>query len=598
MSVYNERLAEEARKAPDSPGVYIFKDKRERVLYIGKAKNLRNRLKSYFQPSAKLDPRRQSMIKKAESLSFIVTHTELEALALEANLIKQNRPRYNILLRDDKNYPYLRLSKKEPWPTVEVVRRIKKDGALYFGPFIPGSAVWDTLAFIRRHFQIRPCRYNLERVKRPCVQYQMKRCPAPCAGKISRKEYMEHVKEVERFLKGEKQALIRSLEERMYRLSEELRFEEAAKIRDRLNAIKRAFDSQKVVSPELGNTDIIGLYQHGKHSMINILIVRKGLMIGKKDFFLKNTGGLDPSEILSDVIKFYYSKEMVYPAKIILSSPPEDKEILQNWIKQRAGHAVWIRKPRRAIERQLLDMAEDNAAVQMKNYAEPSYQEALKELKERLSLSRVPESIGAFDVSTTFGTQSTGAFVWWEGGEFVKSRYRHLRIKSVEGIDDYSMMQETIKRVTGSLDNLPDLVVIDGGRGHLEVALRAFDEVLDKDTEIDIIAVAKDPDRAVLKKGAEVLLDDGGHASLLLIKIRDEVHRFAISFHRKLRDRAFMKSPLEGIKGIGKKRRLNLLKHFGSVEAIRRASVEEIASVKGMNRKVAELLKRQLNSDD
>ncbi len=595
MSSLKTALLEEAKKAPASPGVYVFRDKKGRVLYIGKAKNLRNRLKSYLLPSAKLDPRRQSMIKKAASISFIVTHTELEALALEANLIKQNRPRYNILLRDDKNYPYLKLSIKQHWPTVEVVRRIKKDGALYFGPFIPASAVWDTLAFIRRHFQIRPCRYNLERVNRPCIQYQMKRCPAPCTGKISHDEYLKHVKEVERFLKGEKQSLIKSLEDRMFRLSEELRFEEAARVRDRLNAIKRAFDSQKVVAPELGNTDIIGFHKEGSHTMINILIIRNGLLIGKKDFLLKNTGGLEPSEILSDVIKIYYSKEMVYPGRIILSEVPDDKGILEDWLKQKAGHPISIRIPSKGIEKQLVSMAEENAHIQMKYYSELSCSEALRQLKEKLSLTGVPQSIGAFDVSTTFGTHSIGAFVWWEDGDFVKSRYRHLRIKTVEGIDDYSMMQETIKRVVRSLDVLPDLIIIDGGRGHLEVALKAFDDVLDKERKIDdIIAVAKEPDRAVLKKGDELMLDDGGMASLLLIRIRDEVHRFAISFHRKLRDRAFMKSPLEGIKGIGKKRRLALLKHFGSIEAIRKASIDEIASVKGMNRTIAEQLKRQL----
>ncbi len=594
MTDQKKTLLEEAKKAPASPGVYIFRDKKERILYIGKAKNLRNRLKSYLLPSAKLDPRRESMIKKTANLSYIVTHTELEALALEANLIKQNRPRYNILLRDDKNYPYLRLSIKDQWPTVEVVRKIRKDGALYFGPFIPASAVWDTLAFIRKHFQIRPCRYNLERVNRPCIQYQMKRCPAPCTGSISHDEYLKHVKEVERFLKGEKQSLIKSLEDRMLRLSEELRFEEAAKIRDRLYAIKRAFDSQNVVAPELGNTDIIGLYKKGSHTMINILIVRNGLLIGKKDFFLKNTDALEPSEILSDVIKIYYAKEMVYPGVIIVYKKPDDKEILESWLKQKAGHPIYIKTPSKLMEKQLIAMAEENAHIQMKNHSGLPFSETLRDLKKRLSLVKIPESIGAFDVSTTFGTHSIGAFVWWENGEFVKSRYRHIKIRTVEGIDDYSMMQETIKRVVKSLDRLPDLFIIDGGSVHLEVARKAFNEILDRATEIDIIAVAKEPDRAVIGKGEELMLDDGGQASLLLIRIRDEVHRFAVSFHRKLRDRAFMKSPLEGIKGIGKKRRLSLLKHFGSIEAIRNASVDEIASVDGMNRTIAEKLKRQL----
>ncbi len=591
-----EPLSEQARRAPELPGVYLFKDKRERVLYIGKAKNLRNRLKSYFTSTQNLDPRRLSMLKKAQSLSFIITHTELEALALEANLIKQHRPRYNILLRDDKNYPYLRLSIKDEWPTVEVVRRIKKDGALYFGPFIPASAVWDTLRFIRKHFHIRPCSYNLERVDRPCIQYQMRRCPAPCAGRITRDEYMSNVREVEAFLRGKKEELIKDLEQRMLQLSEELRFEEAARIRDRLTAIRRAFDSQKVVAPELGNMDIIGIHQHEAHSMVNILTIRNGLLIGKKDFFLKNTTSSELSELLSEVIKFYYSKDMLYPKRIILSTQPEDRGTLQEWLRQRAGHRVSIAVARKSIEKKLLKMAQKNAEETLKVQLESPYRKTLEELKLRLSLKRTPYSIGAFDVSTTFGTHSVGAFVWWEGGDFQREYYRHIHIKTVEGIDDYSMMEETIKRVFKSLEGLPDLVIIDGGRAHLEVALRAMDELLDKETEIDIIAVAKSPDRAILREGGEIMLDDGGPASLLLIAIRDEVHRFALSFHRKIRGREFLESPLERVKGIGKKRRLALLKHFGSIDAIRKATVEEIASVKGMNRAVAERLKKSLQT--
>ncbi|RMG66431.1 MAG: excinuclease ABC subunit UvrC [Nitrospirae bacterium] len=424
----------------------------------------------------------------------------------------------------------------------------------------------------------------------------MRRCPAPCAGRITRNEYMSNVREVEAFLRGKKEELIKDLEQRMLQLSEELRFEEAARIRDRLTAIRRAFDSQKVVAPELGNMDIIGIHQHEAHSMVNILTIRNGLLIGKKDFFLKNTTSSELSELLSEVIKFYYSKDMLYPKRIILSTQPEDRGTLQEWLRQRAGHRVSIAVARKSIEKKLLKMAQKNAEETLKVQLESPYRKTLEELKLRLSLKRTPYSIGAFDVSTTFGTHSVGAFVWWEGGDFQRDNYRHIRIKTVEGIDDYSMMEETIKRVFKSLEGLPDLVIIDGGRAHLEVALRAMDELLDKETEIDIIAVAKSPDRAILREGGEIMLDDGGPASLLLIAIRDEVHRFALSFHRKIRGKEFLESPLERVKGIGKKRRLALLKHFGSIDAIRKATVEEIASVKGMNRKIAERLKKSLQT--
>ncbi len=588
-------LTEIINSAPSSPGIYIFKDDKERVLYIGKAKNLKNRLRSYFQPSARLDPRRASMVRKVKNISFIVTHTELEALALEANLIKQHRPRYNVLLRDDKNYPYLKLTVKEYWPKLEVVRSIKKDGSLYFGPFIPASSVWETLSFIRKNFQIRPCRYNLERVNRACIQYQMKRCPAPCINKISHEEYMEYVKEVEQFLKGKKDDLIKDLEKRMHQFSEQLRFEEAAIIRDKLSALKRAFDSQKVVAPELGNLDVIGMYNEGINIMINILIIRNGLLISSKDFLIKNTEALEDEEIISRVITQYYSKDMLFPEKIIIPHQPSDKDIIQHWLRERSGLRVVLKKPYRKKEKELLQMAIDNAKVHLQTRYANAYLKALEEIRDKLGLKDIPESIGAFDVSTTYGAQPVGAFIWWEGGDFQKNHYRHIKIRDVKGIDDYSMMKETIKRVIKNLDVLPELIVIDGGRGHLEVAMATLKELLDIEGKIDIIAVAKSPDRVFLPDGRVIGLEDGGYGSLLLIKIRDEVHRFAISFHRKLRGKEFLESPLLKIKGIGNKRRLALLRHFGSIQAIRQASIEEIASVEGMNKKLAEKLKKELH---
>ena len=594
MGLSKEELFEKLNSAPTSPGVYIFKDDKERVLYIGKAKNLKNRIKSYFQPSAKLDPRRASMVKRVRNISYIITHTELEALALEANLIKQHRPKYNVLLRDDKNYPYLRLTIHEYWPKLEVVRSIKKDGALYFGPFIPASSVWETLSFIRRNFQIRPCKYNLDRVKRACIQYQMKRCPAPCVGKISREAYMKNVKEVEQFLKGKKDELMKSLEEKMYQLSEELRYEEAAIVRDKLNSLRRAFDSQKVVAPELGDMDIIGIHKEGQNIMINILIIRNGLLISSKDFLIKNIESISDEELLSRIITQYYSKDMLYPKKIIVPLKPEDNEIIQKWLREKTGMRISLKLPSRKIERQLLSMAKDNAKAHLQSRHVSEYIKALEEIKEKLSLEYLPESIGAFDISTTFGAQSVGAFVWWEGGDFQKKHYRHIKIREVPGIDDYSMMRETIKRVITNLEFLPELILIDGGKGHLEVAMETIKDILDNDSKIAIIAIAKSPDRVFLPDGRVIGLDDGGYGSLLLIKIRDEVHRFAISFHRKLRSKEFLESPLLKIKGIGQKRRLALLKYFGSIQAIRQASVEEIASVKGMNRKLAEKLKSEL----
>ncbi|RME63757.1 MAG: excinuclease ABC subunit C, partial [Nitrospirae bacterium] len=356
-----ETLKEKIQSVPQAPGVYMFLDKKGRVLYIGKAKNLKNRLRSYFQAKEELSPRIVSMIKKAHDLSFIVTENELEALALEASLIKQQKPRYNIVLRDDKNYPYLRVDPQEPWPKPEVVRRIKKDGALYFGPYIPASAVWETLGFIRKYFRVRPCRYDLSRPRKPCLSYQMGRCPAPCAGLISREEYMENLNDVIRFLKGQKDELFEALEKKMKTLSEQLRFEEAAKVRDSIQALRRAFERQKVVSAELGDMDVVGLYREGSDSLLMVLFIRNGLLVGTKDFYLKDTSGEQDSVLIEEFMKFFYAKDTVLPELIIVEVLPEDRQTLEGWLSQKRGSIVKIKRPVREQEKALLAMARENA---------------------------------------------------------------------------------------------------------------------------------------------------------------------------------------------------------------------------------------------
>ncbi|NOZ26061.1 MAG: excinuclease ABC subunit UvrC [Nitrospirae bacterium] len=589
-------LSEKLRTVPEKPGVYMFKDGKERILYVGKARNLRNRLKSYFQQSANLDPRKAAMIRRVRDFAFVVTETEVEALALEANLIKQHKPRYNVILRDDKNYPYLKLTIKEEWPRLEVVRRITKDGSLYFGPYIPASSVRETLAFVRRHFNIRPCRYRLDRPMRPCVQYQMGRCPAPCAGLVSRTEYLKAVREVERFLRGEKKELLEDLEARMQKHAEELRFEEAAKIRDRLQALRGAFESQKVVSPELGDIDVIGFYREGVDAVFQVFFIRNGILISAKDFHIKDTEFIPGEELFEKFITLFYAKEIIPPDEILVQVRPAGIEGLRKWLSEKRGGRVRIRLPERGKKKDLVGMASENARLVMLARKGAATREVMKRLRHRFGLRKTPGSIGAFDVSTIFGSHSVGGFVWWEDGEFRKELYRRLKIRDVSGMDDYSMMREIIVRTVRNLDgNLPDLVLIDGGKGHLEAALSALSELTGREVrEVDVVAIAKGPDRVFLPDGTSVLIEDGSPDSLLLRRIRDEVHRFAISFHRRLRGKGLLESRLENIAGIGKKRRLALLRRFGSVEAIKRASVEEVAAVEGMNRKVAEKLLSEL----
>jgi excinuclease ABC subunit C len=582
---------------PSKPGVYIFKAARDKVLYVGKAKNLRSRLRSYFQQSSQLDMRKTAMMKEVRDYSYVVTANELEAFVLEANLIKQYKPRFNVVLRDDKNYPYLKLTVNEEWPRLEIVRRIRKDGALYFGPYVPSGSMWETLAFIRRNFRIRDCAYSLEKEMRPCIQYQMGKCVAPCAGHISKEEYLKLVDDIRLFLSGGKKELVEGLERRMLKLSEQMRFEEAAIIRDRIRAIERAWESQKIVAPELGDIDVIGFYRKGSEVSFKMLFIRNGIMIGSKDFFLRNIGDVSDGELMQAFIIQLYSRDIIPPAGILTAVLPEESKPLEKWLSGRREGIVKISSPKSGKKKELVAMAAENAVFTWRGKKEVKTGELLDELTERLGLRKKPEDIGAFDVSTISGSEAVGAFVYWTGGMFQKEKYRRLRIRTVEGVDDYSMMEEIIGRIITNLEgDLPDLVVIDGGRGHLETARKVLGRNLHTLKEHPmLIAVAKDPDRAFLTTADEpVDLEDGRQSSLLIKSIRDEVHRFAISYHRKLRQKGLLRSPLEGIPGIGKKRRLALLRVFGSMENVRTASVEDIEKVKGFNRKVAENLSNAL----
>ncbi len=585
-------MVAELSNVPRRPGVYIFKGQREKILYVGKAKNLRNRLRSYFQGSANLDPRKTAMVRLIKDFSYIVTDNELEALILEASLIKQHKPNFNIILRDDKNYPYIKLTMTEEWPRVDVVRGIKRDGNLYFGPYIPAQAMWEALAFIRRNFPIRPCNYSLDRSLRPCIQYDMKKCPAPCAGKISKEEYMGVVEDVKLFLSGEKKELLQNLENKMYVYSGQMRYEEAAQVRDSIGRLQRAFESQKVIAPELGDHDIIGFCRDGDMAAINILFLRKGILIGSKDFFLEKVLESKEQEIMKSVIELFYAKDIIPPPSILVGVLPVDRESLKTWLRDKRDGNVNIEVPRRGKKRDLLKMSDENARFHLEVKRKSAGGDSMAKLREKLFLAQEPVSIGAFDVSTIQGSESVGAFIFWEHGAFKKALYRHLRIKETQGVDDYAMIREIVLRTLKNLDDkAPDLIVIDGGKGQLDVARKAMEET---GVMKDIIGIAKEPDRAFLVNGGIVDLEDKNKESLLLKKIRDEVHRFAITFHRKLRDKKLLDSPLTRIPGIGKKRRLELLRRFGSLDGIRYATTDDILTIKGFNRKIAERLKEEL----
>lgn len=585
-------------RVPPKYGVYIFKDETGRVLYVGKAKNLRARLRSYFQPRASLDERKQAMVGKVRDFSWLVTDTELEALALEANLIKEHKPRFNIILRDDKNYPYLKLTVKEKFPRLEVVRKIIKDGSLYYGPFVPAGAMWETLAFIRRHFNIRPCRYRLEKPMRPCIEHQMKKCLAPCGGGMSLEDYARGVEDVRLFLEGRREGLLGDLEKRMHMLAQKEMYEDAAKLRDRIDAVKRAFAHQKVISPELGDMDVIGHARDGDNCAFQVFFIRAGLMIGARDFYLGDCpgGGLD--ELLHGFVEMFYSKEIIPPGEIVLEKRPVGAAALSKWLAGKRGKPVRFTIPKEGRKRELLGLAMQNASERLRAQRAAFEPKSLDALKERLGLAHTPASIGAFDVSTISGAEPVGAFIFWAEGEFKKDLYRHLKIKGVAGgkMDDYAMMGETVMRVLSDLGpRRPELVIIDGAKGHLEAAAAALKGI---EHPPELVAVAKEPDRVFTRAGLALGIEDSAPSSLLLRRLRDEAHRFAISFHRKLRGKKFLASPLEAVKGIGKNKRLALLRRFGGIDAIRKAAVEEIAEVEGIDRKLAQAVKDALSGSD
>ncbi|MCE5311994.1 MAG: excinuclease ABC subunit UvrC [Nitrospiraceae bacterium] len=581
--------------APSSPGVYMFRGRNEKILYVGKAKNLRNRLRSYFQNSSALDARKAAMVKLIKDFTFIATSNELEAFILEANLIKQHKPRFNIVLRDDKNYPYIRLTIQDKWPCIEVVRRIKKDGSAYFGPYVPAQSMHEALSFIRRHFTLRPCRYNLDKPIRPCIQHQMKKCPAPCAQKISNEAYRKIVDEVVLFLRGKRTELIAALEAKMRRLSEDMHYEEAASVRDEISLLQKAFESQKVISPDLGDIDVIGFYEdaeEGVNRSASVLFIRNGIITGSKEFSINDHVADDKKRAATGFVQGLYAREIIPPPVIILRSRPSDSSLLA-WLEEKAGRRVRFESPQRGKKLDLLKMAEENARLLARMSEKNKATSAGQELAERLGMDSAPESIAAFDVSTIQGSESVGALVYWSGGAFRKDLYRHIKIRSVDGVDDYAMMRESVEKILTSIkEHLPDLVLIDGGRGQLEAAKEIISSM---GLDLNVIAVAKKPDRAFVSSRKFIDLEDRAKSSLLLKRIRDEAHRFVISFHRKLRDKRLTSSVLDNIHGIGNKKRLELLRHFGSLQKIRAATVDEIRGVKGFNTKTAEKLLAELN---
>jgi len=598
-------LEQKINNLPTNPGVYLFKDKKGTILYVGKAGNIRHRVSSYFQKPAGKDVKTLTMLEKVADIETIVTDTEKEAYILENNLIKEHHPRYNVKLRDDKNYPYLRLSVEEEFPTLSIVRRIKKDRSLYFGPYPSAISLKETLKLIRRLFPIRTCRdTKFSHRLRPCINYEMDRCAGPCCGKIDPTQYREIVQQVRMFLEGKNKDLVERLKKRMEEESVQLCFEKAAKIRDQIRHIEEVIEKQKIVSRDFLDQDVIGFHRQDHTIILHPLFVRKGKLLGGKGFTLPSSG-LPDDEVLSSFLHQYYHEGKFIPDQILIPKPVPEQDLVEQRLTDLKGKKVLVLVPVKGDKKYLLEMACENAEKFLLAEAEieKDREKLLEALKERLRLRKTPRRIEAFDISNLQGGYAVGSMVSFKDGEPAKERYRHFKIKTIESTDDYGMMYEVLlrryqKAVQGN--DLPDLVLLDGGRGQLNVAQEVFKEL--KIKKVDLISLAKEktitePLLSRFRKSEEKIfhpqykepLTLERHSSLLhlLDRIRDEAHRFAITYHKKVRTKEMIKSELGEIPGIGTVRQKDLLKHFGSVEKIKEASLEALAKAPKMNEKLA-----------
>jgi excinuclease ABC subunit C len=577
-------LSERMRGLPDRPGVYLFKGRRGEVLYVGKALSLKKRVQSYVQGREQSSERMASLLSQIVDVEVIVTDNELEALILESNLVKERQPRYNIVLKDDKHYPFLKLDLQDPWPRLQVVRQVKKeDKALYFGPYVRASTMWQLLHLINKTFPLRKC--PDVRGRRHCLDYHLGRCLGPCEGSVSKAEYDLVVERVRLVLEGRDRELSKQLEVSMRRAAEKLEFERAAKLRDQVFTLREAVAGQKVLSPRGGEQDVFGVSIEGGEANIQVLLIRRGRLVGRESFTCDAGLTRGPGDLLDAVIRQFYLRRPTVPPEILTSHPVEDANVVSRWLSQRAGRRVTAHHPQRGRKARLVELAVTNAQIALMASVQSTAgrEAALKELQDVLGLSDLPKRIEGFDISNIQGMLAVGSQVVFQDAGPSRSGYKRYRIKTVGGADDYAMLEEVLRRRFARAAEwpLPDLILIDGGRGHLNVALKVARDLGRQD--LPIVSLAKEEEVIYHpQRPAPIALAEGSRARSLLQHLRDEAHRFALSYHKKLRGKQSLASLLEEIPGVGAKRRQALLRHFGSLKAIQEASIEEIRKVGGL----------------
>lgn len=602
-------IQEELKKLPGKPGVYLMHDEKDEIIYVGKAISLKNRVRQYFQSSRNKGPKIEQMVTHIARFEYIVTDSELEALVLECNLIKEHRPKYNTMLMDDKSYPFIKVTVQEPFPRIMMARQMQKDKARYFGPYTSVGAVRDTIELIRKLYQIRSCNRKLPRdigLDRPCLNYHIHQCGAPCQGYVDQAEYRKSIDEVLQFLNGNYDLILGDLQKKMEEASEAMEYERAIEYRDLLQSVQKIAQKQKITDTAGNDRDIVAMARDQEDAVVQVFFVRNGRLIGRDHFFLRLNGDETKSDILSSFIKQFYAGTPYLPAELMLQEEPDDMELLEEWLTEKRGHKVHIRVPKKGSKEKLVELAQRNAALILTKDKERLKREegrtigAVKELEKLLDLKGIVR-MEAYDISNISGYASVGSMVVYEKGRPKRSDYRKFKIKSVQGPDDYASMEEVLtrrfehgkrERKEGNVENsftaFPDLILMDGGRGQVNIAL----EVLDKlHIHIPVCGMVKDDNhrtRGLYYNNVEIPIDRNSEGFKLITRIQDEAHRFAIEYHRKLRGQGQVHSVLDDIPGIGPARRKDLMRRFPGLEAIRNADVETLRELPSMNEAAAE----------
>ncbi len=620
-------IEEELKKLPDQPGVYLMHSRSDEIIYVGKAISLKKRVRQYFQSGRNRSPKIEKMITLIHYFEYIVTDSELEALVLENNLIKEYAPKYNTMLTDDKTYPFIKVTLEEPYPRVLMTRQIKRDKGKYFGPFTSGSAVRDTIELIRKLYHIRFCNKKLPKemgLYRPCLYYQMKQCPGPCQGYISEEEYGNNVNEVLEFLNGNTKRVLAGLEEKMQVAAAEFEFEKAAEYRDLIESVNHITGRQRITNPNSNTVDrdVVAMAVEEGEAVVSIFFIRDGKLLGREHFHMAGVEESQPGETMTAFVKQYYAGTPYVPKELLLETEVEDRELLENWLSQKREQRVHILTPQKGEKHKLIELARDNAAVVLHQDLEKLKREeartvgAAQEIADLIGIERA-ERIEAFDISNISGVNAVASMVVFEQGKAKRSDYRKFRLRTVTGPDDYKSMEETLSRrflhgkeeqrkiaengleeELGSFNRFPDLIMMDGGRGQVNVALRVLEEL---HLNIPVCGMVKDDNhrtRGLYYNNQEIAFPPKNEAFDLITRIQDEAHRFAIEYHKLLRSKSQVKSVLDDIVGIGPTRRKALIQYFKTIDAIRQADVETLKTVPGMNTGAAEAVYQYFRTQD